>query len=86
MATIEELNANAASIVAGLNSANTALDTIDTTLDTVLTLIQELRAGVPVTQQQIDALNGVLLGAKTSAETAQTHAEAILTEANALDD
>lgn len=85
MATIQEVNQTTADIVAALNLTNTTLDEVDTKLDEILVFIQGLQSSQPVTQAQLDALAAMLTSAKDTANTGHTKAQAVLTEADALD-
>ncbi len=72
MATITDIQDSVGQLTATLTS-------IDVKLDEVKAFIETLKAGVPVTQEQIDALAAAVQGAKDSAAS-------ILTEADALDE
>lgn len=86
MATIEEVNQTTADIVSALNLTNSTLDAVDTKLDEILAFIQGLQGNQPVTQAQLDALAALLNSAKDTAAAGQAKAEAVLTEADALDE
>lgn len=85
MVDIAEVNQHAADIAAALALTNTTLDELDTKLDEVLVFIQGLQGTQPVTQAQLDALAAMLTSAKDAANTGHTKAQAVLTEADALD-
>lgn len=72
MATIEEVTQQVADLTATVTA-------VDLKLDEIRTFIQGLQAGVPVTQEQLDQLHTALDAVKTSAQ-------AVLTEADALDE
>lgn len=70
MSTIEEVQLNVAELTTTINN-------IDLKLDEVRARINELVAGQPVTQEQLDALNLALASVKDSAS-------AVLTETTEL--
>lgn len=70
MSTIEEVQQNVAELT-------TTIHNIDLKLDEVRARINELVAGQPVTQEQLDALNEALAAVKDSAS-------AVLTETTEL--
>lgn len=85
MSTVENLQDVANAIAGDVTATMSVLESVDLKLDEVLAFIRGLQGNQPVTQEQLDQLVAQLIGVKQLTEAAKVKTEAVLTEADALD-